>query len=307
MVLPRSSNAKGRHLKPFAYIAARNVDDAVALLAEHRCSARILAGGTDLLADLKVAADVPHILIDISRVGELKGIAVTDDGLRIGALVTHSELMASALIRDTFPALADAAHSIGAVQTRNLGTIGGNLMSAVPSMDSGPTLVALDAEVNVASSAARRRLPLGELFVGPRKTSLGADELLLDIVIPKQNLGKPASFQKFGLRKGQALALVNAAASFDRGAGRFVEPRIALGAVAPTVIRAPAAEAYLAGRAISREAMAEAGRIASTEAKPISDFRASAGYRRDLIAVLVRRALESASALARAQPKEAVA
>ena len=131
----------------------------------------------------------------------------------------------------------------------------------------------------------------------------------VDIVIPKQNLGKPAGFQKFGLRKGQALALVNAAASFwiDRGTDRFVEPRIALGAVAPTVIRAPAAEAYLAGRSVTPQAMAEAGRIAAGEAKPISDFRASAGYRRDLIAVLVKRALTGALVLAQANQREAVA
>ena len=176
-------------------------------------------------------------------------------------------------------------------------------------MDSGPTLLALDARVTVASRSGRRRFPLAELFVGPRQTSLGADELLFDIVIPKQNLGKPAGFQKFGLRKGQALALVNAAASFwtDRGTDRFVEPRIALGAVAPTVIRAPEAEAYLAGRSITPEAMAEAGRIALSEAKPISDFRASAGYRRDLIAVLVKRALAGALVLAQAKRMEAVA
>ncbi len=296
-------------MKSFAYIAARNADDAVVLLAEHGRSAKILAGGTDLLADLKFASDVPSVVIDISRAADLRGIAVTEDGLRIGALVTHSELMESPLVRDLFPALVAAAHSIGAVQTRNLGTLGGNLVTAVPSIDSGPTLLALDARVTVASRSRRRRFPLADLFVGPRQTSLGADELLLDIVIPKQNLGKPAGFQKFGLRKGQALALVNAAASFwiDRGTGWFVEPRIALGAVAPTVIRAPAAEAYLAGRSVTPEAMAEAGRIASSEAKPISDFRASAGYRRDLIAVLVKRALAGALVLAQAKQREAVA
>ena len=279
------------------------------LLAEHGRSAKILAGGTDLLADLKFASDTPGVVIDISRAEDLRGIAITEDGLRIGALVTHSELMDSPLIRTMFPALVDAAHSIGAVQTRNLGTLGGNLVTAVPSMDSGPTLLALDARLTVASRSGRRRFPLAELFLGPRKTSLAADELLLDIVIPTQNLGKPTGFQKFGLRKGQALALVNAAASFwiDRSTDRFVEPRIALGAVAPTVIRAPQAEAYLAGRSVTSDAMAEASRIASSEAKPISDFRASAGYRRDLIAVLVQRALAGAVALAQTKQPEAVA
>ena len=248
---------------------------------------------------------MPGLVIDISHVDELRGISVTADGLRIGALATHSEIMESPLIRKMFPALVDAAHSIGAVQTRNLGTVGGNLMTCVPSMDSGPALLALDAQVTVMGRDGCRRLALADLFAGPRKTSLRADELLVAIVIPKQNLGKPTAFEKFGLRKGQALALVNAATSFWIDRDRFVEPRIALGAVAPTVIRAPAAEAYLSDRAVSAEAMEEAGRIAASEAKPISDFRASAGYRRHLVEVMVRRALEGARA--RAKLMEAVA
>ncbi len=126
-------------------------------------------------------------------------------------------------------------------------------------------------------------------------------------MIPKENLGKRAAFEKFGLRKGQALALVNAAAAFFNDKGNFRSPRIALGAVAPVVIRTPKAEAYLEGRKINAEAMAEAGHIAATEAKPISDFRASAEYRRDLIAVLVKRALGNALARATANEKELVA
>ncbi len=296
-------------MKAFGYIAAKSAADAVDLLAEHGTAARILAGGTDLLADLKSAQHVPALLIDISRVEELRGIGLTADGLRLGALVTHSEIMESPLVQRMFPALADAAHSIGAVQTRNLGTLGGNLVTCVPSMDSGPTLIALDARVTVAGRAGRRQMPLADLFVGPRRTSLAAGELLVEIVIPKENLGKPAAFQKFGLRKGQALALVNAAASFWRAPGddRLVAPRIALGAVAPTVIRALKAEAFLADHPVTADAMEEAGRIAATEAKPISDFRASADYRRDLVAVLVKRALDGAYARARAKRMEAVA
>ena len=296
-------------MKAFGYVAAASAEHAVALLAEHGRFARILAGGTDLIVDLKSASDMPGLLIDISRAEDLRSIAVAEDGLHIGALVTHSEIMRSPLIRDMFPALVDAAHSIGAVQTRNLGTLGGNLVTCVPSMDSGPTLVALDARATVASHARRRQLLLTDMFLGPRKTSLSADELLVDVIIPAENLGKPAAFQKFGLRKGQALALVNAAASlwFDRDSGRFASPRIVLGAVAPTVIRAREAEDYLAGCVVTPEVIAETGRIAATEAKPISDFRASASYRRDLIAVLVKRALESAYARARAKQAEVVA
>ena len=290
-------------MKAFELIAAKDSRHAVALLAEHGPGAKLLAGGTDLLVDLKSASDVPRVVVDISRAEDMRGIEVTDEGLRIGALVTHTEILRSPLIREMFPALADAARSIGAVQTRNLGTLGGNLATAVPSMDSGPALIALDATVTLAGPAGARQLTLEQFFVGPRKTALAQDELLTEVLIPQHNLGKPAHFVKFGLRKGQALAIVNVAASLwiDPKREVFRAPRIALGAVAPTVVRARAAEAYLEGRAVGAEAMAEAGRIAVAEAKPISDFRASAAYRRDLIAVLTRRALEGACALARSR------
>ncbi len=289
-------------MRGFELVSAKDSRHAVALLAEHAPSARILAGGTDLLVDLKSSPHTPRVVIDISRAADLKIIARTDEGLSIGALVTHAEIMRSPLIREMCPALAEAAHSIGAVQTRNLGTLGGNLVTGVPSMDSGPTLLALDALVTVAGPAGRRQMPLADFFVGPRKTALQPAELLADIIIPRQNLGKPAQFLKFGLRKGQALALVNVAASLwvDWDTNVFVAPRIALGAVAPTVIRASRAEALLEGRAVTPEAMAEAGRMAAGEARPINDFRASAAYRRELIAVLTRRALEGAYARARA-------
>lgn len=295
-------------MKAFGYASANDVGHAVALLGEHGAKAKILAGGTDLLVELKHASHDPEIIVDVSRLRELKTITIADNGLHIGALATHSDIMNSPVIRGMFPALVEAAHSIGAVQTRNLGTLGGNLVTCVPSMDSGPALIALDASVTVASSSGQRRMPLADLFVGPRKTSLKPDDLLIDIVIPKENLDKPAAFEKFGLRKGQALALVNAAASFWVGdKSVFVAPRIALGAVAPTVIRARKAEAFLDGCKISAEAMAEAGRIAAIEAKPISDFRASADYRRDLVAVLVKRALANAQTRATTKAKELVA
>ena len=295
-------------MKAFGYVSAKDVAHAVALLGEHGAKAKILAGGTDILVELKHAVHNPEIVVDVSRLAELKDIVIDDDGLHIGALATHADIMNSPIVSGMFPALVEAAHSIGAVQTRNLGTLGGNLITCVPSVDSGPALVALDAVVTVASAAGERRMPLAELFAGPRKTSLKPGDLLVDVVIPKENLDKPAAFEKFGLRKGQALALVNVGASFWVGdKSVFEAPRIALGAVAPTVIRAPKAEAYLDGRTISAEAMAEAGRIAATEAKPISDFRASADYRRDLVAVLVKRALASSLARATAKQKELVA
>lgn len=293
-------------LQAFEFLRATSAQHAVELLAANGPAVKTLAGGTDLMADYKSDTHGIKAIVDITGAEDLKGIAITDEGLRIGALATHSEIMASPLIRDLFPALVEAAHTIGAVQTRNLGTIGGNLVTCVPSMDSGPTLAALDAEVRIASPEGTRRLPLADLFVGPRKTALRFDEILVDIVIPERNVGKPTAFLKFGLRKGQALALVNVAAAswIDAKTRAFRDPAIALGAVAPTVIRAPEAERYLAGRPVSDEAMVEAGRLAVEDARPISDFRASAEYRRDLIAVLTRRALAKALELASVEEKE---
>lgn len=289
-------------MRTFEVFAATDSSHAVALLAQHAASAKVkvLAGGTDLLADLKFSPHSPDVIVDISRAEDLKHITLTDTGLSIGALVTHSQIMRSPVIRDMFPALVDAAHSIGAVQTRNLGTLGGNLVTGVPSMDSGPTLIALDAQVVVVGPEGRRQLALEDFFLGPRKTVLKSDELLAEIIIPKDSLAKPAHFLKFGLRKGQALSLVNVATAIwvDWDKGTFIAPRIALGAVAPKVIRAKKAEAFLEGRAITPEAMAEAGEMASTDARPISDFRASADYRRHLVAVLTKRALEFSYTLA---------
>lgn len=297
-------------MKAFEVYSAKDSQHAVALLAEHaaRAKVKVLAGGTDLLADLKFApsSHAPAVVVDISRIEDFRSITLGDDGLRIGALVTHTEIMRSPVIRDLFPALVDAAHTIGAVQTRNLGTLGGNLVTAVPSVDSGPTLVALDARVRLIGSEGEREMALADFFVGPRKTALKPDELLAEVIITKENLGKPARFLKFGLRKGQALALVNVAAAvwIDRKARTFVAPRIALGAVAPKVIHATTAETWLEGKPVTPESMAEAGRLAVDDAKPISDFRASAEYRRHLIAVLTRRALAGACELANTKHAE---
>lgn len=294
-------------MRHFELVTAKDSNHAVTLLAQHSPTnkVRIVAGGTDMMADLKFApaSHCPDLVVDISRADDLKNIAMTDKGLSIGALVTHTQIMRSPLIRDMFPALVDAAHTIGAVQTRNLGTLGGNLVTGVPSMDSGPTLVALEAIASIAAPLGRREVPLVDFWTGPRKTVLKPDELLAEIIIPKENLSKPAHFLKFGLRKGQALALVNVGAALrvDWGKNVFVAPRIALGAVAPKVVRALKAEAFLEGKPVTPENMAEAGQVAVTDCKPISDFRASAEYRKDLVAILTRRALEGAYELAKAK------
>jgi carbon-monoxide dehydrogenase medium subunit len=295
-------------MKAFDIVVAASAQEALEALSAHGARARVLAGGTDLLPELKTAMDPPAVVVDISRLSELKGIRRDERGLRIGALVTHSEVEGSVLVRELCPALAQASRHVGAVQTRNLGTLGGNLANAVPCLDTGPALVALEARVVLAALGGRREMALEEFFVGPRRTQCTPHEILCEIVIPAHNLGKPSAFRKAGLRRGQAIALVNAAVALwlDRERDVFHEPRIALGAVAPTVLRARQAEAFLEGRAVTREAIEQAARLAATQTQPIDDFRASAAYRRELSAVLVRRAIEEACARARGECKEGV-
>ncbi|MEE3196931.1 MAG: FAD binding domain-containing protein [Pseudomonadota bacterium] len=289
-------------MKPLDYIIPSSAEEAVALLAENTARARALAGGTDLVVDLKHAPGDVDLLVDISQLPEFSGIEETEEGLRIGSMVTFSELMASPIVNQMTPEIVAASHTVGAVQTRNLGTIGGNLVTCVPSADSAPSLLALDAIATIAGSDGKRSVPLEEFFVGPRKTILEPHELLAEILIPKKNLGKPSHFIKFGLRKGQALALVNvAAALYLNDDGKVAEPRIALGAVAPTPMFARKAEVSLDGKKPDEENLLEAARVAVSEIKPIDDFRASANYRRHLVQTLTYRTLKRSAEIASEQ------
>jgi CO/xanthine dehydrogenase FAD-binding subunit len=286
-------------LRPFEFISVSNAEEAVKALVAAAPNGKPVAGCTDLLVEIKHEASSAETLVDISQLDELRGISLVDEGLRIGASVTHTEIMDSELVAEHAPALQDAAHTVGAVQTRTLGTLAGNLVTCVPSMDSGPTLMALEAYVNILGSKGARQSSLQDLFVFVRKTSLEPDEIITDIIVPKKNLGKPTVFHKFGLRKGQALALVNAAGSLNVVDGKMADVRISLGAVAPVVIRCLKAEAHLEGKsADDSAAITEAAGIALSETSPIDDFRASKAYRNELIKVLTKRCVEQSIAIA---------
>lgn len=288
-------------MRSFSYVAPQSVEEAVALLAEHGRDAKALAGGTDLLVRIKRNLLAPRLLVDLAGIQELHGVEVTEQGLRIGSMATHTQIASSPVIRKQAPAVAEASAAVGSVQTRNLGTLGGNLVSCVPSIDGAPALLALDAVVTVADPDGRRQMPLQDLLLEPHCSALAPDELLLEIVIPAENLGRASSFEKYRRRKGLSLAVVNAAAAveLDEAGERLSRVAIGLGAVAPTTIRARAAESFLTGRLVDTETLAEAAKIAAQETLPIDDFRASAQYRRDLVLVLTRRVLDGAIARAR--------
>lgn len=279
------------------YHEPRSLEEAVRVLGEHP-EAGIVAGGTDLVvADRSGKRALPADLIAIHRLPELREIKPGDAGAtRVGALVTHAELETSALIRDAYSALSDAAALVGSPATRHIGTIGGNLCNASPAMEAGSPLLVFEATVELASSAGSRRLPVAEFLVGPARTTLKPGEVLTGVLLPQLPAGRTGSaYLRLEYRQAMEIAVVGAAAmvSLD-GTGRCATARLGLTAVAPTCIRAPGAEAILQGQALSAELIDKAAAAAAAAAKPIDDVRGSEEYRRKMVAVIAGRALSIA-------------
>jgi xanthine dehydrogenase iron-sulfur cluster and FAD-binding subunit A len=277
-------------LGDFEYLAPATVEETLALLGEE--GARPLAGGTDLLIHLRAGLAQPSCLVDLAGLG-LSYIQPEAGVIKIGATCTLTDLLAAPAIRRNLTCLCEAAAEFGAVQSRNMATVGGNLCSAVPSADLAPPLLALDAHLKLAARDGERVLALEHFFTGPKTTTLAADEVLLEIrvAIPPPRTG--TSFLKLGRRQAMTLAVVNVATLISLAEdGRTVEAiRIALGAVAPIPLRARRGEAVLHGRELSEPLINEAAATAAGETAPISDLRATADYRREVSRVLVKRAL----------------
>jgi len=285
-------------VKPPRYFAASTVAEASDILTAEE-GAYVIAGGTDLVVRMRDGLIRPAVLVDIQRIPDLAAVSTGDGHLRIGATVTIAALLESVQVRRLAPLLAEAAAQMGAVQLRNLATVGGNLASAVPSADLAPPLIVLGAVARIAAAAGERTLPVEEFFVGPHRSALRRGEILTAVEVPLSGEGSGAAFAKFGRRSAQVLAVVNAAAWVRLRQGVVEDVRIALGAVAPTPLRVRAAEDLLRGRPPDPRHLDEAATAAARETKPISDMRASADFRRHLSRVLVRRALERAVGRAR--------
>jgi carbon-monoxide dehydrogenase medium subunit len=279
---------------------ATSLEDAAALLSSLSPDVRLLAGGTDVLVDLKNNGKVVSHLVTMDRIESMHGITGEKDGLRIGALTTISELDESPLIDGPYEIIRDAASQMATLQIRNTATIGGNLIGANPCADLPPVLIVLDATAEVVSGKGTREVPIQDLITGPRQTVLAKDELLAAILVPQPPPGFGAAYARFGLRKGNSIAVATVAASLildDDGAVRDV--RLALGAVAPRPLNVDAAKLWLEDRKLNGDAFAEVARAAMEAAQPISDIRGSAEYRRELVGVLTRRALVAAEKRAR--------
>ncbi len=252
-----------------------------------------IAGGTDIVPTFRDLGSKPVHLIDLGLIEELNGIEEEDGKILIGPTTTHAQILASKVIEEAAPALHDAARWIGSVQIRNRGTIGGNLCNASPAADSAPPLLVHGAEAHLCSLEEGHWIPLQELFKGPKTTVLEPNEILAGLRFPAVNCAG-SSFQRIGRRKGFTLSVVNAAVYAERDGNELREVRIALGSVAPTPIRAPGVENKIRGRKMSEELVEEAAAACVEVAKPIDDVRGTAEYRRDMVGVLVKRAMREA-------------
>lgn len=274
------------------YYSPTTVEEVLDLLAEYAGQARIIAGGTDLVIELERGIRRVPKLIDVTRVPGLDTITLDqDDLIHLGPLVTHNHLADSELIvQRAFP-LAQAAWSVGGPQIRNRGTVAGNIITASPANDTITPLMALDASVTLASKRGRRTVTFEDFFLGVRQTALADDEMLVDIAFPAMRDTERGCFIKLGLRRAQAISVVNVACVVDMNGETVARARITLGSVAPTIIRAPEAEMALVGSALQEQVIEEAARLASRAAQPIDDLRGSAAYRREMVRRLTARAL----------------
>lgn len=313
------------------YFQPATLAEALALLAQHGAAARVVAGGTDLVVELQRGLRPTATLIDITRIAELRYVTHAGGLLRVGALATHNDIVASATCVAHALPLAQACWEVGAPQIRTRATVAGNLVTGSPANDTITPLIALDAELLLVSAAGERAVALRDFYLGVRRTVLQPGELLREIRIPTPEPGRRGIFLKLGLRQAQAISVVNVAVTLVMGgewqtadggrqtvgggpqaldAGRAADDaptvheastvhkastvrdvRIALGCVAPTIVRASEAEHYLRGRSLDAVACAEAGRLAALGVTPIDDLRGSAGYRRAAVAALVSDAL----------------
>lgn len=285
-----------------AYAAPRTLAEAVALLAALP-GAEPVAGGTDLVVGVRAGKRAwPEALVALHEIEELRGIAGAGGagGLRLGALVTHAALAADPAVRGAFAALADAAAIVGSPATRGTGTVGGNLANASPAMELGSPLLVHGAEVELAAAGGARRLALAGFLLGPGRTAARPGELLAAVHVPAPPPRCGSAYVRLQYRRAMEIAVVGAAALVALAEdGTVAEARVALTAVAPTCVGAPAAAAALVGRFPGDDAIAAAAAAAAGAAAPIGDVRASAAYRSAQVPVAVRRALAGAVARAR--------
>ncbi|HWQ43488.1 MAG TPA: xanthine dehydrogenase family protein subunit M [Desulfosporosinus sp.] len=283
-------------MSSFTYIAPMTVEETLSILHKQGPMARVAAGCTNIMPEIVSKKITEGVLVDISGLDELRGIDVVDNKITVGALTTINQLIHSEVIEHRATVLWQACRQFADPLVRNRATLCGNVAKASPAADGVVPLLALEATVNVESlRTGKRELPIEEFLMGPGKTALKPDELILSVSFQaaQELLG---FFIKFGLRKAMAISLINIAVVFELTGKTITQPRIALGSVAPTALRARQTEAFLRGREITPEVLSQAAELVKGEISPIGDLRASGEYRLHLAGVLLRRAIEAAMA-----------
>jgi len=282
-----------------SFVAPTSLEDALAALA---AGARPVAGGTDLVVGARQGkAPLPDALLAIHRIDALRGIEEVDGAIRLGALVTHEDIVAHPVVRERFPALADASAIVGSHATRAQGTIGGNVMNGSPAMDAGGPLLCFDGTATLRSSSGERVLPLADLWTGPGSTAAAPGELLVSIDLPAPAPGTGSCYVRLEYRRQMEIAVVGASAVVTLDGGTVTHARVAITALAPTIRRVPEAERALVGSDGGPEAVDAAADAVAASSSPISDVRGSAEYRLAMARVIGRRAVASALARARGE------
>lgn len=283
-------------LPKFNYHEPRSVGEATRLLDEIGKEASVLAGGTDLLVNMKMGKAAPKHVVSLSRIEDLKAVKMDQGALTLGACVTAGELKDQEEIKSEFNGLCQSAGSLGSPLIRNLATVGGNIVTARPAADLPPSLMAYGARIVLKKEKGERIIPLEEFFKGPGQTVIEPEEILCAVVLNEPPPYSGGGYVKLGVRKALEISLVNVAAfmALDGPNGPIKEARIVLGSVAPIPMHSPSAEAVLVGERPDDALFEKAGTAASKDAKPIDDFRGSAEYRREMVKVLTRRALKLA-------------
>ena len=284
-----------RRLPQFEYHAPSTIAEALDQISLYGDKSKVIAGGTDLLVSMKKREAMPEHLINLKEIEALKGITYDEtEGIKIGAFTTIGDIARAEVVKAKFRPLWDAVKVMAAQQVRNLGTIGGNLCSAVPSADTAPPLMALGASLKLTGVIHERVVQVEDFFKAPGESVLKPEEILTEILIPNLPDNSGGAYIKLMRRNAMDLALVGVAAWLRLDGKTCIEARIALGAVAPTPIRAHTTESVLTHKDVDEDLIEEAGKKASQEAKPIDDIRASKAYRKEMIKVLTKRAIKKA-------------
>ncbi len=274
------------------YIQPTTLEQALQLLREHAGQARIVAGGTDVLVELQRGIKPTDTLIDIGRIPQLKYVRVEGGVVRLGALATHNDVLASRECVEGALPLAQACIEVGAPQIRARGTVVGNLVTASPANDTIAALMALDAELVLASAGGKRAVSLDQFYTGPRQTVLASDEIVREVRFRALGPNQRGMWRRIGLRRAQAISVIHAGLVLTFDGDGVSGARITLGSLAPTIVHARQAEDFLVGKRLERDVCEEAGRLACADVRPISDLRGSAEYRLITLASLVSESLQ---------------